>query len=78
MTKNLCRTTRPAEATVIALPTINEQNRIIQRLAAISKQAETGESQVKKHRQQKHGHMHALLAGRVQVSEFTGNVLGTL
>lgn len=52
---------------VVVLPTIDEQDRIIQRLLAVSKQIEAGESQVEKLRQQKHGLMHDLLTGRVRV-----------
>lgn len=53
---------------VIALPTIDEQDRIIQRLLAVNKQIEAGESQVEKLRQQKQGLMHDLLTGRVRLS----------
>jgi type I restriction enzyme S subunit len=52
---------------VVALPAIDEQARIIQRLLVFSKQVEAGELQAEKLRKQKHGLMHDLLTGCVRV-----------
>lgn len=56
---------------IVTLPDIDEQSRIIQRLLAVNKRVEAGESQVEKLRQQKQGLMHDLLTGRVWASEHT-------
>ncbi|MBU2854954.1 restriction endonuclease subunit S [Acidithiobacillus ferriphilus] len=52
---------------IAALPSLDEQKCIIQRLAVAGEQISTGELQVEKLRQQKHGLMHDLLTGRVRV-----------
>lgn len=52
---------------IAALPSLDEQKCIIQRLAVAGEQISTGELQVEKLRQQKQGLMHDLLTGRVRV-----------
>jgi type I restriction enzyme S subunit len=53
---------------LVTLPKLDEQRRIIQRLASVSKQVETAELEKAKLRLQKHGLMHDLLTGRVRVT----------
>ncbi|MHB8743630.1 MAG: restriction endonuclease subunit S [Sulfuricaulis sp.] len=53
---------------IAALPKIGEQEIVTQMLAISSEQLKEGELQVEKLRQQKHGLMHDLLAGRVPVN----------
>jgi type I restriction enzyme S subunit len=54
---------------IVVLPDIDEQRRIIERLASVSTQVEAGELQVEKLHQQKLGLMNDLLTGRVYVKE---------
>ena len=53
---------------IAALPSLDEQECIIQRLAVAGEQISTGELQVEKFRQQKYGLMHDLLTDRAPVN----------
>ena len=56
---------------IVALPSLDEQECIIQRLAASGEQIKLGELHIEKLRQQKRGLMHDLLTGHVRVPEST-------